>query len=170
MPVWVSAKCHVGRLLEHILCFLLNVARPFWHSASDRQALARVSQRRAQPQARPATFECILSAVHARCLLQTWAPCLLRAPARVMSQFAGRCERSLKPSVLAGPSFFCPPESAPCRRLSQMVSSWLILLLELRSQEASHQQAHMPNPAAPTRIYRPAAWVQPRPLPPLVAG
>ena len=73
-------------LLEHILCFLLNVSRKFWRSTSDRQALARV-----------------------------WAPCLLRAPARVMGQFGGR-----------------PLET---------VASWLILLLEMRAHEGSHQEA-----------------------------
>ena len=49
-------------LLEHLLCFLVNAARPYWAETPDyRQHLARV-----------------------------WAPCILRAPARIMSKFQGR--------------------------------------------------------------------------------
>ena len=49
-------------LLEHLLCFLVNASRAFdGHDQAFRQLLARV-----------------------------WAPCILRAPARTMSQFHGK--------------------------------------------------------------------------------
>ena len=59
-------------LLEHVLIFLLTAAAPFWHDDLYRRQLARA-----------------------------WAPCVLRAPARVKGQFEGRVGdtvRAVRPS------------------------------------------------------------------------
>ena len=58
-------------VLEHMLCFLVNVSRPF-HDRAAKQLLARV-----------------------------WAPCMLRAPARTMSQFQGRVIDTMAACVTA---------------------------------------------------------------------
>ena len=59
-------------LLEHVLIFLLTAAAPFWHDDLYRRQLARA-----------------------------WAPCVLRAPARIKGQFEGRVGdtvRAVRPS------------------------------------------------------------------------
>ena len=57
-------------LLEHVLCFLVNASRPF-PEAGFQQLLARV-----------------------------WAPCILRAPARIMSQFQGKVIDAMATCIL----------------------------------------------------------------------
>ena len=59
-------------LFEHLLCFLVNVSRPFAGETDTQELIARV-----------------------------WAPCVLRAPARTMSQFQGKVIDAMASAVLS---------------------------------------------------------------------
>ena len=59
-------------LLEHMLCFLVNASRQFGLEGDVRQRVARV-----------------------------WAPCILRAPARMMSQFKGNVINAMATALLS---------------------------------------------------------------------